>query len=591
MRGSSAASILSFALLTTAIAGEHPASRVAAQRPQIPAIRAGITMVPVDVRVLDRDGRPVTDLKQNEFVILEDGVAQPIDHFSSAGLMAQELPAGTRPAFRRPDSDDRTPQNQRIFLIVLGRGRLQEPTETLDALIDMTRERLLPQDQVAVLAFNRATDFTIEHEKVTRLLERYKKANNSLDAKLASHFSGLQAAYGSKEIPARIQKDIDAIFAQPGNPAYRSLPQGRIADASRFEDDSLRIREALLTAAGGERPIRSTVLYPNELFTVGFDEYIFNEAQTRSDLESLYAGIEYLRHLQGEKHLLFVSERGLYLPRQENDYSIAAVASDARVVLDTIHTGGIGNPPSPFALARMSEVSRQPVPRYTFSDWSASQSLVNVSRLTGGMAARFIYGRDAIERIDEGTRFQYLLGYSPANTNWNGRFRRITVRVTRPGLRVLYRHGYYAFDQLVPRDRKAFMTYSRIITAGSVSEVMGDINVVVTVAPPGERRVPGELRVGVSVDLTKVALTREGDRHVGSLEIALFAGDRRENVVGEIWQTAELKLSDETYKRASAGGFKHSATIAVKAPPDYVKAVVYDPNGDVLGSTVLKLKK
>jgi VWFA-related protein len=582
---------LSFALLTTTLAGEHPTSRVAAQRPQIPAIRTGITMVPIDVRVLDRGGRPVTDLKQHEFAILEDGVAQRIDHFSSAGLTPQPLPAGARPAFRGPNSDDTAPQNQRIFLIVLGRGRLHEPTETMDALIDMTRERLLPQDQVAVLAFNRASDFTTEHETVALLLERYKKANNALDTKLASHFSGLQAAYGSKEIPARIQKDIDAIFAQPGNPAYRSLPQGRIADAGRFEEDSLRIRDALLTAAGGERPIRPAVLYPNEFLNLGFDEYIFNEAQTRSDLESLYAGIEYLRHLQGEKHLVFVSERGLYLPREESDYSIAAVASDARVVLDTIHTGGVGNPRSPFAMERMSNVSRDPVPRFTFADWAAAQSLANVSRLTGGMAARFIYGGDAVKRIDDGTRFQYLLGYAPANTNWNGRFRRVTVRVTRPGLRVLYRHGYYAFDQLVPKDRKAFMSYSRIITAGNFSEAMGDIKVAVTVAPPGERKVPGELKVNLTIDLARVALARQRDRHVGSLEIALFAGDRRENVVGETWQTAELTLSDESYTRAIAEGFKHSATIPVKGPADYIKAVVYDPQGDVVGSTVFKLKK
>jgi VWFA-related protein len=590
MRGSTSASTLAIALLTTTIAGEHPISGAAAQRPQIPAIRTGITMVPIDVRVLDRDGRPVTDLQQHEFVILEDGVRQHIDHFSSAGLTPQPLPAGARPAFRRPDSDDTAPQNQRIFLIVLGRGRLQEPTETLDALIGMTRERLLPQDQVAVLAFNRATDFTTEHETIALMLERYKKANNALDTKLASHFSGLQAAYGSKEIPARIQKDIDAVFAATGTPAYRSLPQGRIADAGRFEEDSRRMRDALLIAAGGERPIRPSVLYPNEFVTERFDEYIFNEAQTRTDLESLYAGIEYLRHLQGEKHLIFVSERGLFLPREENDYSIAAVASDARVVLDTIHTGGIGNPRSPFAMERISDLSRDFVPRFTFSDWAAAQSLANVSRLTGGMSARFIHGRDAIKRIDDGTRFQYLLGYSPSNTNWNGRFRRVTVRVTRPGLRVLYRHGYYAYDQLVPKDRKAFLTYSRIITAGNFSEVMGDIKVALTVAPPGERKVPGEIGVSLTIDLAKVALAREGGRHVGALDIAIFAGDRRENVVGEIWQTAELKLSDDSYMRAAADGFKHSATLAVKAPPDYVKAVVYDPNGDVLGSAVVRLR-
>ena len=55
MKGPTALSTLTGALLTIAVGGEYPASGVAAQRPQIPAIRTGITLVPIDVRVLDRD--------------------------------------------------------------------------------------------------------------------------------------------------------------------------------------------------------------------------------------------------------------------------------------------------------------------------------------------------------------------------------------------------------------------------------------------------------------------------------------------------------------------------------------------------------
>ena len=58
-----------------------------AQQSQVPgAIRTGITMVPVDVRVIDRYGRPVTDLKQEDFTLLENGVPQTIGHFSATAL-------------------------------------------------------------------------------------------------------------------------------------------------------------------------------------------------------------------------------------------------------------------------------------------------------------------------------------------------------------------------------------------------------------------------------------------------------------------------------------------------------------------------
>jgi hypothetical protein len=52
-----------------------------AQRPQPGVIRARISVVPIDVRGVHRKGNPVTDPKQEDFTVLEDGVPQPIQHF------------------------------------------------------------------------------------------------------------------------------------------------------------------------------------------------------------------------------------------------------------------------------------------------------------------------------------------------------------------------------------------------------------------------------------------------------------------------------------------------------------------------------
>ena len=42
--------------------------------------------------------------------------------------------------------------------------------------------------------------------------------------------------------------------------------------------------------------------------------------------------------------------------------------------------------------------------------------------------------------------------------------------MNRPGLKVSFRRGYYARDSLVPFDREAFITYSRIAAAGAYRE-------------------------------------------------------------------------------------------------------------------------
>jgi hypothetical protein len=50
----------------------------------------------------------------------------------------------------------------------------------------------------------------------------------------------------------------------------------------------------------------------------------------------------------------------------------------------------------------------------------------------------------AFRRIDEDNQFHYLLTYSPTNTDFNGKFRAIHVKVHRPGTQVFARKGYRA---------------------------------------------------------------------------------------------------------------------------------------------------
>jgi len=68
--------------------------------------------------------------------------------------------------------------------LVVGRGRIQEPFDGIGALIAFVRERLLPQDRVAVMAFNRITDFTANHEQILAVLNRYAERHERIEALL-----------------------------------------------------------------------------------------------------------------------------------------------------------------------------------------------------------------------------------------------------------------------------------------------------------------------------------------------------------------------------------------------------------------------
>jgi VWFA-related protein len=169
------------ACLATALAASGPLAQE-----RVPGtIRVRVTLVPIDIVVTDTNDRPVTDLRKEDFTIVEDGVRQEIAHFSFQELAAlpPDPSAPTKGLLRKIPVAELTPETRRTLLIVLGRGRLQSPSKGIDGLLNFVRRELLPQDLVAVLAYNRATDFTTDHEKVVQVLERFKKYHEGIEAK------------------------------------------------------------------------------------------------------------------------------------------------------------------------------------------------------------------------------------------------------------------------------------------------------------------------------------------------------------------------------------------------------------------------
>jgi hypothetical protein len=103
---------------------------------------------------------------------------------------------------------------------------LQDPTKGLDATLRFVRDRLLPQDQVAVMAWNRATDFSADKTKAATIIERFKAKHEEIEHELALHFTGLFAPYAGEEIPACIQDLIDDVF-DPSSGGWHVLPRRR----------------------------------------------------------------------------------------------------------------------------------------------------------------------------------------------------------------------------------------------------------------------------------------------------------------------------------------------------------------------------
>lgn len=536
------------------------------QKPAVPgAIRTAVTLVPVDVRVLDRNGNPVTDLKAEDFTILEERAVQQISQFSAEAFVASGAAAALRPTLRQSTGLEATPPSGRTFLIVLGRGRHEDVAKGFDGLIELVRDRLLPQDQVAIVGYNRATDITSDHGAVARLLERLRSRHTSIESKLDHHFSGLQLAYGSRVVPDHIQRDIDDAFADPAVPAARELPPTRFLEQGRIDDDLDRVF--------GEDDI---IRRPESL------EALAAAREAYDDLLNLYMGIEYLRFLEGEKHLIHMTEQGMVgLVASESSNSLAAIAADARVAIHTIQTGGV---PGGFISGRWPP----PIPGRSWAQtWAMADSRALADR-TGGVASFYGYADRGASRIDRATRFRYVLGYSPSDATWDGTYRRITVSVKRPGVTVLYRHGYYAREELVPYDRRQFLTYTRMASAGAWGLSIRDIELAIEApAPPGA---DGELEIAITLNPSTISFREEDGLQVASLDLAVFAGEGNNKQAGESRERIDVRLDATAYARVMKDGMVHRTRLKAVGRPKYLKAIVYQYDVDRLGTVTQKIR-
>lgn len=590
--------------LATAIASLTASPRQDSRRdPQAPTYRSGVTAVPIDVRVIDKDGKPIVDLREGDFTVLEDGVPQAIAHFGATTLVAKtpgpELRARPEtPAFTAASAT--APQDYRVFLIVLGSrglGDTRRHPETRDALLNFVRHKLLPQDQVALLTGNRASDFTSDHETIARLLEGFNGV-------------GTPVSPSSMARPAIVGGGAWSIGDNPTSPS--------------------------------SAPSIDTEL--------GFAEYVkARGGEPLDELESLFYGISYLRFMEGEKHLVYVTDRGFDLPdfdgfngiwnfRELENWAhmkqLTRAANDARVALNTIVTGervidlriprdmpvpavqrempAVSNPEGAVAppVVGAGQVTRIAGDSIGLFDRLPSQrvfdglsplagaagffvdyDLKQTAERTGGQSSMYGDTGTVLGRIDDATRTHYLLAYYPSNGNWDGRVRTVKVTVNRPGATVLFRHSYSASPEIEAFDRRRVIANSRIEAAGQQSNEIHDIDVRViplfTISATGRG---GEVVVPVSMDPARLAWgTAEDGRHTAHLQVAVYCGNSSK-ILAQTRRQWNLALTDATFERVSKERFSREIRVPVTAKPQYVKVIVYDYDADRVGSALAKVK-
>jgi hypothetical protein len=260
----------------------------------------------------------------------------------------------------------------------------------------------------------------------------------------------------------------------------------------------------------------------------------------------------------------------MYLPRVTDDVDLAKAANDARVAIDTFQTGGL-------------EPQLGGKPQSNFSEAFAFKALRNISELTGGVSAVAEPGTTVMDRLNERTLTNYVLGYYPSLARFDGSYRKITVKVNRPGTEVLYRHGYYARRDIGGFDRRSFVTRDRLLAAASYGRELKDIKVKMDASLQKVGAVH-QLAIEATIDPSALSWTVQNGEHVGSVDIAIVGSDANSQVVGQHVQRADLKITDEVWQKIAKTGIPYNVHMEINAGVRMVRLIVYDYKADLLGS-------
>jgi VWFA-related protein len=497
--------VLLIASATTASLGQAP------QRSE-PTFRVQVDAVEFDAFVTDAQGTPVTDLTVEDFEVSEDGKPQTITSFALVNIPIERFdrPLGA-PAPIEPDVQTNVRDEGRVYVIALDEVSGEQALRTRRFLHRFFERYFAANDIAAVVFLGRTnTANTQDFTGSTRLL-----------LQAVDTFTGGFSDGPTVTPPPEAARGV-APPPSPGPPA----PNMEATFALRRSMASFR---SIVEFMAGVHGRRKALL----LFSEGYPIDVFR----------------------------VIDYRGGVLSIQDEDLHKAVTAATKNNVAiypvdprGLTAEGGLGE--------SETGVSADPGERLTNSitGMEARQSLRALAQATGGFAVVNTNSfESAWDRIVRENSSYYVLGFSSTNERRDGRYRRLQVRVKRPGVQVRGRDGYVAplrnERPAPPQPVPANMSAGLAAALRSPLAVSG-LPLRVFAAPyKGEGR-EATVAISVEIDASKLNLEQQGEVYAGALEVSFSSVDTRSKIFPGQTFTSKLSLKPDTYARALQSGLR-----------------------------------
>ena len=390
-----------------------------------PVFRSGVDLVRFDVRVTDSAGHPITNLRPDELQIVEDGKVLPLVLFQH---IAEPAGVYTQAALRAVSAEVTTnagaPRGH-LYLFIFDQAHIATGDEQVARLAAQTfiKTRLRPSDRIAIIGLpgpGPALGFTANQ---ARAVAELGKIHGDLE-------NNVQSAVGNMTLQEAYQ------IAEGDDHVLQTVLLRNSTDPSTDVGGSQQLQQALASRGTQRQPEDPAAV--RAAMVENAREVVAHTDQTSRDfLQRLVDVLERYRGVEGRKIVVLFSEGFHQSILTDELERVEAAAADSYSVFYSFDLN-----------RRTDNIEQADVSTAALSTeiQARLEPLGSLATATDGVlfpsAATHI--DEALDQIADSAQDYYLVGFTPSTKALadRGAYRRVSVRVTRPGAHVGARTGY-----------------------------------------------------------------------------------------------------------------------------------------------------
>jgi VWFA-related protein len=322
------------------------------------------------------------------------------------------------------------------------------------------------------------------------------------------------------------------------------------------------------------------------------DEQEYNDVNTDRELFAFADIAHSLAYINEKKSLLYFSG-GIQRDGIENQASLhAAINASVRANMSIYSVDARGleaisplGDASTGSLRGTSGYNGAALQNNLDSNFNTQEVMATLSSDTGGKA--FFDSNDfspAFQRIQQDTSAYYVIGFRSTDTLKDGRYRRLTIKINRPNVKLEYRPGYYAPADYkhANKDERERQLQEQLASDLPATDVEVYLEAYYFRNDTGGASPRFYVPVSLIVPGSQIPFVKGGDRSKATLDIIGQLKNTAGQDMAEIRQTVKLAIDDS--QQVSRKNIQYTTGFTLPLGKYHLKFVVRENQTGRMGS-------